>query len=134
MNTAFELIYPLRVHTSLFIGKKPSAILFGDERVDVKTWRQVVGVILTRCDSEHHERLMYLRDKVHGKIRTIFSASDFGMRRPLKIREDMYIETHYGSATMMYILRDLILAYTGFDCSDIRIVIKQKCFEGSRAK
>jgi hypothetical protein len=58
MNTAFELIYPLRINTSLFVGKKPSAVLFGGERVDVKTWRQVVGVILTRCDSEHHERLM----------------------------------------------------------------------------
>jgi hypothetical protein len=124
MNTAFELIYPLRINTSLFIGKKPSAILFGDERVDVKTWRQVVGVILARCDSEQHERLMYLRDKIHGKVRTILSASDSGMRRPLKIREDMYIETHYGSATMMYILRDLVLAHTGFDCSDIRLILK----------
>jgi hypothetical protein len=124
MNTAFELIYPLSIHPSIFVGKKPSAILVGDERVDVKTWRQVVGVILTRCDSEEHERLMYLRDKVHGKIRTIFSASDFGMRRPLKICDDMYIETHYGSATMIYILRDLILAYTEFDCSDISLILK----------
>jgi hypothetical protein len=131
MNTAFEPAYPLSIHTSIFVGKKPSAVLFGDERVDVKTWRQVVGVIMTRCNSEEHERLMYLRDKVHGKVRTILSASDSGMRRSLKICDDMYIETHYGSATMMYILRDLILAYTEFDCSDISIVIRRKCFEGA---
>jgi hypothetical protein len=96
-HQTFELVYPFWIHPSVFVGKKPVAVLFGDERVEAKTWRQVVGVILTRCDSEEHERLMYLRDKVHGKVRTILSASDSGMRRPLKIREDMYIETHFGS-------------------------------------
>jgi hypothetical protein len=40
MNTAFEPSYPLGVHPSLFVGKKPVAVLFGDERVEVKTWRQ----------------------------------------------------------------------------------------------
>jgi hypothetical protein len=123
-HRAFELTYPLSIHPSIFVGKKPSAVLFGDERVDVKTWRQVVGVILTRCDNDRHEQLMYLRDKVHGKVRTILSASDSGMRRPLKIRDDMYIETHYGSATLMYILVNLILFPVGFDCNGIRLILK----------
>ncbi|MDR1158666.1 MAG: hypothetical protein LBK75_10275 [Oscillospiraceae bacterium] len=126
MNAAFELIYPLQIHSSLFIGKEPSAVLFGDERVNVKTWQQVVGIILARCDSEQHERLMYLRDKVYGKIQRILSASDSGMRRPLKICEDMYIETYYSSQTMMYILRCLVLAHTEFDYSNISIAIKRK--------
>jgi hypothetical protein len=123
MSNTFELIYPLGVHPSVFVGKKPAAVLFGNERVEAKTWRRVVGVILTRCNNDRHERLMYLRDKVHGKVRTILSASDLGMRRPLKIDDGIYIETHYGSQTMMYILRDLVLAHTGFDCSDISIAL-----------
>jgi hypothetical protein len=125
MSNVFELIYPFSIHPSVFVGKKPAAVLFGDERVEVKTWRQVVSVILTRCNSEEHERLMYLRDKVHGKVRTILSASESGMRRPLRIDDGLFFESHYGSATMMYILRDLILAYTSFDYSDIRIIVKQ---------
>jgi hypothetical protein len=72
---------------SVFVDKKPAAVLFGDER-------QVVGIILARCNSEHHERLMYPRDKIHGKVRTILSASASGMRRPLKIDDNMYVETH----------------------------------------
>jgi hypothetical protein len=124
MNSVFELTYPFRVHPSVFVGRKPAAVLFGDERVEAKTWRQVAGIILTRCNSEQHERLMYLRDKVHGKVRTILSASDSCMRRPLKIDDGLFFESHYGSATMMYILRDLILAYTGFDYGGIKIAVK----------
>ena len=124
MNSAFELTYPFSIHPSVFVGRKPAAVLFGNERVEVKTWRQVAGVILTRCNSEEHERLMYLRDKVHGKVRTILSASDSGMRRPLKIDDGLFFESHYGSATMLYILRDLILVCTSFNYSDISIVVK----------
>jgi hypothetical protein len=124
MNSVFELTYSFQVHPSVFVGRKPAAVLFGDERVEAKTWRQVAGVILTRCNSEHHERLMYLRDKIHGKVRTILSASDSGMRRPLKIDDGLFFESQYGSATMMYILRDLILAYTEFDYGGIKIAVK----------
>jgi hypothetical protein len=61
---------------------------------------------------------------VAGKVRVIFASSDRTMRRPLKIDEDMFIETHYGSETMMYILCKLILPYTGFDYSSVKIVLK----------
>jgi len=122
--SGYEYILPLSIAPYNFVGKKAAAVLFSDERVDVKTWREVVGVILRRCNSEQHERLMYLRDKVAGKVRMIFASSDLTMRRPLKIDEDCYIETQYGLQTMMYILCELILPYTGFDYSGIKIVLK----------
>ena len=109
-----------------FVGTKPTAVIFGKERVDVKTWREVAGVILSRCNEQRHDELMYLRNKVSGKVRVIFSDSSDGMRRPLKIADEMYLETHYGSQTLMYILVDLILKYTGFDYSDINITITRK--------
>jgi hypothetical protein len=126
MSDHYELIYPLSFPPHIFVGTKPAAVLFGEERVEVRSWRQVVGIILTQClgNPEQRERLMNLRDKVHGKVRTIVSASDSGMRRPLKICEKLYVETHYGSQTMMYILNELILPYTGFDCSKVSIVVK----------
>lgn len=108
----------------LFVGKKPAAVLLGEERVDVKSWREVVSVILTRCNAERGDELMYLRNKVAGKVRVILADSPGGMRRPLKIADGMYMECQYGSQTLMYILKNLILDYTGFDYSNIQIVIK----------
>ena len=106
-----------------FVGKKPTAVIFGEERVEVKTWREVAGVILSRCNAERHDALMGLRNKVAGRVRVILADSPDGMRRPLKIAEDMYLESHYGSETLMYILKNLILDYTGFDYSNITIAI-----------
>jgi hypothetical protein len=120
----YERVYPLYIHPHVFVSTKPSAVLFGEERVEVKTWREVVGVILARCNEERRDALMNLRNKVLGKVRVIFSDSPSGMRHPLKIDDEMYVETHYGSETMMYILRNMILDYTGFDYSQIKITLK----------
>jgi hypothetical protein len=109
-----------------FVGTKPTAVTFGEKRIEVKTWRQVAGVILKRCYDERGEALMDLRNKVTGKVRMIFSDSPKGMRSPLEIIENAYLETHYGSQTLMYIVKDLILDHTGFDYSNITIAIKRK--------
>ena len=121
-----ELVYSLAADTNAFIGTKPSAVLFGDERVEVKTWRGVYEVILKRCnaDPQFHENLMYLRNKTAGKVRVFLSDKPDGMIRPCRIDVDMYGETHYGSATMLHILCKRILDYAGFDYRDIKIVLK----------
>jgi len=122
----YELIYPITVDPYMFINRKPIAVLFGEERVEVKTWTQVYTVIIKRCNSDpkHHKTLMYLRGKVSGKCRFFLSDKPDGMKRPVKIDEDMYGETHYGSATLMHILLNRVLAPTGFNLSNIRVVIK----------
>jgi hypothetical protein len=120
----YNYALPFTSSPYLFVGKKPASVLFGEERVDVKSWREVVSVILTRCNVEHGDELMYLRNKVAGKVRVIFADSPNGMRRPLKIADEMYMECHYGSQTLMYILKNLILDYTRFDYSNIHIVIR----------
>ena len=110
----------------MFINRKPTAVLFGEERVEVKTWTQVYATILKRCNSDpkHHEMLMYLRNKVSGKCRFFLSDKPDDMVRPVKIDEDMYGETHYGSATLMHILLNRVLSPTGFNLSNVRVVIK----------
>ena len=124
----YEITVPLSVNPSFFIGKKPAAVLFGQERIAVKSWHDVYGVILTRCNEnpQHHETLMYLRNKAAGKCRVLLSGSPDGMTRPLKIDEGLYGETHYGAQTLMYILVDRILSPVGYGCSDVSIVIKNK--------
>ena len=123
-----EYTYPLSVPTYLFVGRKPAAVTFGEERIDVKSWREVYTVILTRCnqDPKHHETLMYLRDKVAGKRRVFLSAKPNGMTRPVKIDEELYAESHYGSATLIHILRERMLAPVGFDFSDIKVTLTRK--------
>jgi hypothetical protein len=123
-----ERTYPITSPTYMFVGAKPAAILFGDERVEVKTWRQVYSVIIGRCNEnpQYHERLMYLRNKAAGKIRTFLSDKPDGMTRPFQIDTDLWGEVHYGSATLMHILLNQILKYTGFDYSGIRIILKSK--------
>jgi len=119
-----EQAYPFTYETYWFVGRKATAIYFGEERVPVKTWTQVYEVIMNRCNQQRHDALMYLRDKVAGKCRVFLSASPENMVRPLKIDEDLYGETHYGSATLIHILRDRILFPARFDYSDIRIALQ----------
>ena len=124
MSYPTERTCSLYIHPHYFVGTKPTAVLFGEERIDVKTWREVAYVVLKRCNDECGDVLMTLRNKVSGKVRMIFADSPNGMRRPLKIADEMYLESHYGSQTLMYILVDLILKYTGFDYSNIKIILK----------
>ena len=121
-----EFTMPLSASTYLFVGTKPAAVLFGDERVEVKTWREVYTVIMKRCnqDERYHEMLMYLRNKASGKIKKFLSDSPEGMTRPVKIDESMYGETHYGSATMLHILTLRILSPIRYDYSNINIVLR----------
>ena len=122
-----EYVYPLNSNTNIFIGKKPVAVLFGYERIDVKTWREVYEVVLKRYnqDEKHHESLMYLRNKIAGKCRVFLSDKPDGMTRPLQIDDDMYAETHYGTGTLLYILLNRILAPVGFDYNNINVVLKR---------
>jgi hypothetical protein len=120
-ESAYSLYYRDTYH---YAGQKAAAVLFGTERVAVKTWKQVFTVILDRCNQEHHEELMYLREKAAGKIRVFLSAKPDRMRRPVKIDEALYAESHYGSATLMHILRDRILSPAGSDYKDIMTAIR----------
>jgi hypothetical protein len=128
MTTHYEWECPLSIHPTVFVGKKAVAVIFGRERVEVKSWRDVYREIITRCyeSPEHREMLMYLRDKAHGKIRTFISSSSVGMTRALKIADEVYCEVHYGTETLMGILVNQILAPARYDVSNIRIVIRKR--------
>ena len=121
-----EITFSLSASPYLFVGKKPAAVIFGDERVDVKTWRGVYAAVMKRCNDipAHHERRMYLRNKTAGKVRVFLSDKPDGMTRPHKIDTDLYGEVHYGSATLMHVMCQRILDPAGFDYSGIKIAIK----------
>ena len=129
MNKDFKIVMPLTTATYMFVGRKPLAVMFGDERVEAKTWREVYSVIIGRCNSDPrcHDMLMYLRNKASGKVRMFLSDKPDNMSCSLKIDEDLYGEIHYGSATLMHILCIRILEPAHLDYSKISIVMKSRC-------
>jgi hypothetical protein len=123
--TSNEYVVPLSSDPSIFINKKPSAVLFGDTRIEAANWTQVFCTVLNQCcqNPVYHSKVMDLRGKA-SKAKRYISKSEKGMRRPIKISEDLYVEINYGSQTLMNILVKRILAPIGYDYSNISIVLR----------
>jgi hypothetical protein len=68
---------------------------------------------------------MSLRNRVHGNIRWLISDSPAGMSNPKQIDDDLYIEFHYGTETLLHIMVDCILKYVRYDISNIKVVVKR---------
>jgi hypothetical protein len=92
----------------------------------VKKWSDVYRLIYERVnqDPQAHEDLMYLRNKAAGKVRVFISGFPAGMKRPLKVDDDLYVENCYGVETMLHIMVDCILRYVRYDLSNIKIILK----------
>ena len=122
-----ELILPLAVDSSIFKGKKPVGIIFGEtDREDISTWKMAVKAIMKRCnaDPEKHVALMNLRGRLAGRDRMfLFNAPD-NMRSPYMISENLYMETHYDTETLLRILTTRILDVVGYDYRHISIAIR----------
>ena len=113
---------PLRADPYTFKGEKPEGLLLPDGReVKTPTWKAAVLAILQDCnaDPEMHARLMELRGKILGRQRTILAASPEGMYAPLEIGKDLYMESYYDTASLLYVLKERVLDVVGYDYSGI---------------
>ena len=122
----YERIYPLHIGGTTFKGTKPTGLLFDGKRMEVKTWKMVFCEILKRCneDLEKHNALLKLRGKIAGRERILLSHTEDGMRKPHKIADNLYIETHYDTETLLHILMVRILAPIGYDYSTISVAVR----------
>lgn len=123
----YESVYPLTTATAVFKGKKPTGVIFSDQtREDVSTWKRAVKVVLKKCNSDgaKHRKLLELRGKVAGRNRIFLGKSAESMRSPLKIDQDLWVETHYDTETLLRILKVHILEPVGYDYSGITITIR----------
>lgn len=120
----YELIYPITNITG-FKGTKVIACIMGNKRTITPTWKSVVKLILEDAlqDDVMKKKLYDLRDKLLGRSRTRFSATSEDMRSPVKLTEDLYIETHYDTETLMRLLLNILDAIS-YDYSKINIAIK----------
>ena len=79
-------------------GKYPVALTFASgEVVLTPTWKKVVQTILKHCNEQPdmHERLMQLRGKVFGRMRTIPGKVPEEMDVTLQIDKDLYVEAKF---------------------------------------
>lgn len=115
---------PLSGDSFLFKGEKPESIRLPDGReVKTPTWKAAALAILQDCnaDPEMHARLMELRGKILGRQRVILAASPEGMHAPLEIDKDLYMESYYDTASLLYVLKERVLDAVGYDYSGIGV-------------
>lgn len=120
----YEITYPI-TNTSVFKGKKPIAVKIQNKRVITPTWKKVVETILKEVleDEQMKNKIFGLRDVLLGRVRTRVSKKKNQMRSPLKLCDDLYIETHYDTETLMNLLLE-ILNSISYDYNNIKVVIK----------
>lgn len=118
-----EITVPLDTNPSMFVGTKPNAVIVGDVQHVVRSWHEVYEIVIGKCnaDPRRHELLTNNLHWFQGNVRKFLSDSPNCMKRPLKVDENLWAETHYGSATLLHILVERILGPVGFDCSGIKI-------------
>ena len=120
---------PLTASSAAFKVEKPESLLFPDGReVKTPTWKAAVLAIMRDCnaDANMHSQLMELRGKVLGRQRAILASSPEKMHAPLEIDKDLYMESYYDTATLLYVLKNRVLDEVGYNYSGIRVQFRQE--------
>ena len=123
----YAMRYPLLADSGIFKGKKPVSVIIGEESFDVKTWKELVKVIMDKCieSTDNIIHLYELAGKVSGKKRVLLATSPKNMRSPIENTNRMYMETHYDTETLLNILINRILIPIGYDVKNISVIIRQ---------
>jgi len=127
-ETPSEFEFPLRTNPATFKGTKPTALAFGEERVAVKTWREVYIEILKRCCAEKHDALMHLRNLVSGRKRAVLSNKPDGMNKPIMLAEGLYVEAYFDTEFLLKTLTQ-ILGAVRYDYSKISVKITERKYK-----
>jgi hypothetical protein len=120
----YESIYDIR-NTGGFKGRKPIAIIFGQNRIICPTWKSVFAEIMKNCIQNHdcRQMLMRLRNQYHGTKRVLLTDDPSLMRSPLKIDDGLFVESNYDAQALMTLLIR-ILNDVRYDYSGIMVVVR----------
>ena len=102
-------------------GTKPTLVRCGDEAVPVTSWKQAFAAVLDICNRQehYHEALLAIRNETLGRSRKVIADSPQGMLSPLKVDDNLYIETNFSTEALLKLLRDRILNRIDFDSRSI---------------
>lgn len=122
--TEYESVYPVTNSTG-FKGRKPIAVIIEGKRMTTPTWKKVVENVLREVikDEKMKQKIFDLRDILLGRIRTRLSRKSDNMRSPIKLCDNLYIETHYDTETLIKLLIE-ILSEISYDYNKIKVVVK----------
>lgn len=123
----YESIYSISMGAGIFKGKRPTGVIFPNgNRIETPTWKRVMEVVLTDCcnDPIKRQALMNLRGRILGRNRVLLGSEVGHMRSPVKIADDLYVETHYDAETLIRILTTRILKPVGYNYNNIKIAIQ----------
>lgn len=126
---AYESVYPLTAGSRIFKGTKPTSVIFPDNsQVYVSTWKQVVSTIMAQClkSSDNKTKLLTLSNSISGRKRKLLAKIDTDMRSPLKLCDNLYMESHYDTETLLNVLTNRILDAIQYDYSSIQISIRNR--------
>lgn len=115
---------------AFFKGKSVAAVLFPDgTRVEASTWKKFVEIVMRRCNSDpaKHNLLMGMRDCTPGRSRQLLSRVPDNMRSPLMIDDQLYMESHYDTETLLKIMLTRILEPVEYDYHGIYVVLRRAC-------
>lgn len=113
-----EVLCPFARDLAAFKGMRPTAVILPDgAQAAASTWREAATVILRHCagDPLRREKLMALRDNVSGNFRCLISASPDGMRLPLEISRELYVEGKFDTEALLRNLTEKLLIPAGYD-------------------
>lgn len=127
-DTTAQRILPLNSMSAFFKGTKVTAVRFADgSEISVGKWKDAVKVIMQNCNSNEkmHTALTRICGTVFGKTRTLFDKSPDEMIAPIKIDENMYLETKFDVEALLNVLKNRIFDLIGFDYSGISIKVEE---------
>ena len=108
-------------------GMKPVAVVLPDGSIaETTTWKKAATMILRDCDANPgcHEQLMEMRGRVYGNFRSLLAETPNCMDAPLKITEDLYLESKFDTKAMLENLTKKILCRVGYDCGRIAVLYR----------
>lgn len=126
-DEAYQSIYPLTAGAKIFKGMKPTNVIFENgARVHVSTWKQVVHEIMKECikSEKNKQKLCELRGNVSGRKRLLLAEKPENMRSPLMLCDNLYMETHYDTETLLNVLTLRILGAIQYNYTNIKIAIR----------
>lgn len=103
--------------------KIPERVKFLDKTIYVKNWRDLfIKCVeeLIKMRPEGFNEL--LQSKKHGG--RYISKDDINLREPYRLSNGLFLETHYGSNSIVRILKNKFIKGCGFQETDLEIFLK----------
>lgn len=120
-----ENVYSLSDDQS-FTGEKVQSYIFQEREITVKSWRDFYqSICLALYDSDSNKFKSFLDDdEFQMKKRKMISSKESDLKVPLKISDNIYLESHLNTNAILNMVR-LVLKKYNIDEEDISLYLRE---------